>query len=55
MGLDIFLYGEMMRKTFVGDIAFTPAGKALLVFMVALLVIGWAVVFARASRVAGCG
>jgi hypothetical protein len=41
MTLDIWLYGQMMRENFVGNAAFTAAGKALLVLLGLLLVGGW--------------
>jgi hypothetical protein len=44
MTVDIWLYGRMMREEFVGDAAFTAAGKALLLLISLLLMAGWLIV-----------
>jgi hypothetical protein len=44
MTVDIWLYGQMMRREFVGPSAFTPAGKAILLLISALLIAGWLLV-----------
>ena len=48
MTVDIWFYAQTMRDRFVGDAAFTPAGKALLLLISTLLIGAW--FLASASR-----
>jgi len=42
MTLDIWLWGQMMRKDFFsGGSVFTPIGKAILLLLAFLLILGW--------------
>lgn len=41
MVTDIFLWGLMMKKNFLGGLAFNLPGKSILVFLGALIVLGW--------------
>jgi hypothetical protein len=42
MGIDIFLFGLMMRRKFFGDrMVFTWVGRVILVALCALLIAGW--------------
>jgi hypothetical protein len=50
MTVDIWLFGQMMRERFVGDAAFTAAGKALLILIGILLMGGWLLIDLRAPR-----
>lgn len=43
--VDIWLFGQMMRKKFLGELAFSQPGKIILVMLGALLVISWLLVF----------
>lgn len=44
MGIDIWLFGQMMRKRFLGEIAFSKPGKLILVLLGCLLIAGWLLV-----------
>ena len=44
MVVDIWLFGEMMRKKFLGKLAFTNRGKTILLMLGLLLVISWVLV-----------
>ena len=44
MVIDIYLWGQMMKKKFLGDLAFNVAGKLILIFLGVLLVSAWALV-----------
>ena len=46
MVVDIWLFGEMMRKKFLGKLAFTNRGKIILLMLGLLLVISWSLVAA---------
>lgn len=41
MVVDIFLWGQMMKKNFLGDLAFTVAGKSILALLGLLIVLAW--------------
>ena len=53
MIVDIWLFGEMMREKFVGQGAFTPAGKIILMMISLLLIGAWLVVLLHGARVRG--
>jgi hypothetical protein len=42
--IDIYLWGQMMKKKFLGDLAFNGPGKLILVFLGVLLVSAWLLV-----------
>lgn len=42
--IDIYLWGQMMKKKFLGDLAFNAPGKLILIFLGVLLVSAWALV-----------
>ena len=44
MVVDIWLFGEMMRKRFLGGLAFSKPGKIILLMLGTLLVISWSLV-----------
>jgi hypothetical protein len=44
MAADLWLFAQMMREKFVGDGAFTVAGKAILLMITALIMGGWFIV-----------
>lgn len=44
MGIDIYLWGKMMKDKFLGDAAFNAPGKIILVLLCGLLVSAWALV-----------
>ena len=39
--IDIWLFGEMMRVNFLGDLAFRTAGKVILILLGVLIISGW--------------
>jgi hypothetical protein len=41
MVIDIFRWGQMMKKNFLGDLAFTAAGKCILGLLGLLIVLAW--------------
>jgi hypothetical protein len=41
MVVDIWLFGQMMRKRFLGELAFSKLGKTILLMLGTLLVISW--------------
>ena len=44
MVVDIWLFGQMMRKEFLCELAFTKRGKTILLLLGTLLVSGWVLV-----------
>ena len=44
MVIDIYLWGQMMKKKFLGDLAFNVPGKFILIFLGVLLVSAWLLV-----------
>ena len=44
MVVDIFLFGQMMKRKFLGDLAFNVPGKFILFFLGVLLVTAWVLV-----------
>src|ERR1700730_13804157 len=44
MAADLWLFAQMMRQRFVGNAAFTVAGKAILLMITALIMGGWFIV-----------
>lgn len=44
MVVDIYLFGQMMKKKFLNDLAFNVPGKLILIFLGILLVSAWALV-----------
>jgi hypothetical protein len=44
MVVDIFLWGQMMKRKFLGDLAFNVPGKLILFFLGVLLVSAWVLV-----------
>ena len=44
MVVDIFLWGQMMKRKFLGDLAFNVPGKLILIFLGVLLVFAWLLV-----------
>lgn len=42
--IDIYLWGQMMKKKFLGDLAFNVPGKVILIFLGVLLVSAWILV-----------
>jgi len=44
MVVDIFLWGQMMKRKFLGDLAFNIPGKFILFFLGVLLVSAWVLV-----------
>jgi hypothetical protein len=53
MTVDIWLFGQMMREKFVGNGAFTPAGKILLLLISFLVIAAWLVVLRHESSTGG--
>jgi hypothetical protein len=39
--IDIFLWGQMMKKNFLDDLAFNKPGKSILLLLGALIVLAW--------------
>jgi hypothetical protein len=51
MGIDIFLWGHMMRtKFFAGTLVFGWPGKAILILLCILLIVGWLIAAFGAGR-----
>lgn len=44
MVVDIWLFGQMMRKKFLGELAFSKLGKTISLMLGALLVVSWLLV-----------
>jgi hypothetical protein len=42
--VDIYLFGQMMKKKFLADLAFNVPGKLILMFLGVLLVSAWVLV-----------
>jgi hypothetical protein len=44
MVIDIWLFGQMMRRRFLEELAFSIAGKIILLLLGTLIIIGWMLV-----------
>ncbi|MCI0698078.1 hypothetical protein L0337_39500 [candidate division KSB1 bacterium] len=44
MVIDIYLWGQMMRNNFLGNFAFTLAGKSILLLLGMLIIAAWVLV-----------
>lgn len=44
MVIDIYLWGQMMKKKFLGDLAFNVPGKLILICLGVLLISAWSLV-----------